>query len=295
MRNASWIRLLGRVAMALLLALFCAGSFARTAVAQTAEESVEEEVQPVVDLAPVVVDGDELFFVIGVSAESAEKRAADIAERIVAVAETGLSAPSFTVEATEFRSGDLYGWGLHRNRDAGRCRLRRLGRTNLGKEGWGENSRGDRSLPRTAVGGWIYETSRDHRGQAGHWLFVAFSVALWLGTRYLRKRADRRIVSWVQRVEDSTGKIVETDTIVSTTRATLWATSFFIFVIALYYYLSQILFSFPWNTGDRGCFARVFYRAHFPCPLGHHRGRSPISSCLPSYASSPVIFSESSG
>ena len=262
MRNALWIRLLGRVAMALLLALFCDGSFARTAVAQTAEESVEEEAQLVVDLAPVVVDGDELFFVIGVSAEPAEKRAADIAERIVAVAETGLSAPTFTTKDTE--SGPaIYIDGHY---------IATVTQADVEYEGLDAPTLAKRVGERIKEAIEAYRERRSESGietaivAAGSWtlLFVAFSAALLLGTLYLRKRVDQRIVSWVQRVEGSTGKIVKTDTIVSTTRATLWATAFFIFVIALYYYLSQILFSFP---GTRGI--AVILLEYFTGPIFH--------------------------
>ena len=262
MRNASRIRLVGRVAMALLLALFCAGFFARTAVAQTAEESVEEEVQPVVDVAQVVVDGEGLFFVVGVSAHPAAERAEVIAERIVAVAEAGLSTPSLKVEGTEFGPA-IYIDGHY---------ITTVTRVDVEYEGLDAPTLAKRIGERVQE---EIEAYRERRSESGletalvaavSWtlLFVAFSVVLWLATRYLLKRADRRIVSWVQRVEDSTGKIVKTDTIVSTTRATFWALTFFIFVIALYYYLSQILFSFP---GTRGI--AVILLEYFTGPIFH--------------------------
>ena len=69
MRNPPWIYLAGRVGIALALALLCANLLAPAAFARAAEESVKEEAEPIVDLAPVIVDGEELFFVIGVSAE----------------------------------------------------------------------------------------------------------------------------------------------------------------------------------------------------------------------------------
>ncbi|GAF97100.1 unnamed protein product, partial [marine sediment metagenome] len=214
--------------MALALALFCSGSFARTAVAQTAEESVEEEVQPVVDVAAVVVDGEDLFFVVGVSAHPAAERAVVIAERIVAVAEAGLSTPSLKVEGTEFGPA-IYIDGHY---------ITTVTRVDVEYEGLDAPTLAKRIGERVQE---EIEAYRERRSESGletallaavSWtlLFVAFSVALWLATRYLLKRADRRIVSWVQRVEDSTGKIVKTDTIVSTTRATFWALTFFIFV-----------------------------------------------------------------
>ena len=84
-RNPLWICLVGRLCIMLILALSCSNFFALTAFAQTVEESVEEEAAPAIDVAPVTIDGKDLFSVIGVSAEPAEKRAADIAVRIVEV------------------------------------------------------------------------------------------------------------------------------------------------------------------------------------------------------------------
>jgi len=80
-------------------------------------------------------------------------------------------------------------------------------------------------------------------------IFVAFSVMLWFGSRYLIRRADHKIVSWVQRVEDKTGKIAKTNAIASTTRGAFWTLAFLLFVIAFYYYLSQVLHSFPGTRG----------------------------------------------
>jgi len=262
MRNPPWIYLAGRVGIALALALLCANLLAPAAFARAAEESVKEEAEPIVDLAPVIVDGEELFFVIGVSAEPAEKRAADIAERIVAVAETGLSAPSFTIEDTEFGPA-IYIDGHY---------IATVTQADVEYEGLDPLTLAKRVGERIQEEIEVYRHRRSEAGitasliAAVSWtlLFVAFSVVLWLGARYLRKRLDQRIVSWVERVEESTGKIVKTDTIVSTTRATLWAVTFFIFVIALYYYLSQILFSFPSTRG-----IAVILLEYFTGPIFH--------------------------
>jgi small-conductance mechanosensitive channel len=262
MRNPPWIYLAGHVGIALALALLCANLLAPATFAQAAEESVKEEAEPIIDLAPVIVDGEELFFVIGVSAERAEKRAADIAERIVEVAETGLSAPSFTIEDTEFGPA-IYIDGHY---------IATVTQADVEYEGLDAPTLAKRVGERIQEEIQIY---RDRRSESGletaviaavSWtlLFVTFSVALWLGARYLREHVDQRIVSWVQRVENSTGKIVETDTIVSTMRATLWTVSFFIFVIALYYYLSQILFSIPETRG-----LAVVLLEYFTGPIFH--------------------------
>jgi small-conductance mechanosensitive channel len=239
--------LAGRLGIMLILALSCSNFFALTAFAQTVEESVEEEAAPAIDVAPVTIDGKDLFSVIGVSAESAEKRAADIEERIVAVAETGLSAPSFTIEDTEFGPA-IYIDGVY---------IATVTQADVEYEGLDAPTLAKRVGERIQKEIDVYRHQRSEAGitasliAAVSWTlaFVAFSVALALGAQYLRKRADRRTVAWVQTVEKSTGKIVKTDTIVSTTRATIWTAMFLIFVTALYYYLSQVLFSFPETRG----------------------------------------------
>ena len=79
--------------------------------------------------------------------------------------------------------------------------------------------------------------------------FLMLSAALWLALRYLLKRVDKRIVVWVQRVEDRTGKIAKREAIVSITHMILRVVAFLLFVILLYRYLSQVLYSFPATRG----------------------------------------------
>jgi hypothetical protein len=247
MRNTLGICLAGRFGIALVLALFCNSFSYITTFAQTAEESVEEEAAPAIDIATVTVDGEDLFSIVGVSARPAGERAADVAQRIEEVAESGLSAPSLIVQDTEFGPA-IYIDGVY---------ITTVTQVDVEHEGLDAPTLakriGDRIIEEI-------EAYRNRRSEAGitaslitaiSWTlaFLAFGVALAFGARYLRKRADQRTVAWVQRVENSTGKIVKTDTIVSTTRATIWTVAFLIFVIALYYYLSQILFAFAETRG----------------------------------------------
>ena len=234
---------------ALLIAVLFAGEFAPMAAAQTAKEAAEEEqaAEPEVDVAPVTVDGEELFMVVGVSAHPADERAADIALRIEEVAEKGRGTPNLRVQRTEFGPAvyidDIY--------------ITTVTQADEDFEGLDAPTLAKRIGQRIKEEILAYRERRSESGitesymAAVGWtaVFLAFSAMLWFAFRYLIRRADKRIVSWVHRVESKTGKIAKTGAIVSTTRMTFWAVAFLFFVIALYYYLSQILFSFPGTRG----------------------------------------------
>jgi small-conductance mechanosensitive channel len=67
--------------------------------------------------------------------------------------------------------------------------------------------------------------------------------------RLFIRRAYARIERWVKVVEEKTGKLAETDVIVSVIRLTLWIVAALLFLLALYYYLSQVMFAFPGSRG----------------------------------------------
>jgi len=241
-----WI---GSFGLVLITALFFFVAFNLTVAAQATKESVEEqqEAEPKANVAPVTVDGEDLFVVVGVTAHPAEERATDIAHRIVDVAENGRSAPSFRIQNSEFGPA-IFIDGVY---------ITTVTSVDAEYEGL------DAPTLARRIGDRIrdeIEAYRERRSESGmmesviaavSWtaVFLVFSATLWFALRYLLRRADRKIVSWVQQVENRTGKIAKTDTIVSTTRATLWASAFFLFVIVLYYYLSQILYSYPVTRG----------------------------------------------
>jgi len=221
--------------------------FSFTSMAQMPGESLEEEIEPGFDVAPVTVDGEDLFTVVGVSAHPAEERAAEIALRIVDAAEKGRGTPNFRVQQTEFGPA-IYIHGIY---------ITTVTQVDVDFEGL------DAPTLAKMIGEKVRDeilAYRERRSDSGRtegiitaigWtvLFIAFSVMLWFGSRYLIRRADHKIVSWVQRVEDKTGKIAKTNAIASTTRGAFWTLAFLLFVIAFYYYLSQVLHSFPGTRG----------------------------------------------
>jgi small-conductance mechanosensitive channel len=195
----------------------------------------------------VTVDGEDLFSVVGVSVRTGEERAEAVIERIIKVAEAGQDAPILRTQETEYGLG-IYIDGTY---------IHTVSDVDVEYEGL------DASPLANAIGDRIVEAIlayRERRSEAGMrasflmaagWTlaFIVFTATTVFCVRLLRKRADQRTVAWMQRVEQSTGKIVETGTIVSTTRATLWMAMFLILLIAFYYYVSEVLYSFPGTRG----------------------------------------------
>jgi small-conductance mechanosensitive channel len=242
-----WRQLMGSCGLVLLTALLSFGALHPMAVAQTTEAAVEEEQAAEVDVAPVTVDGEDLFVVVGVSAHPAEERAADIAVRIEEVAEKGRGTPNVRVQRTEFGPA-VYIDGVY---------ITTVTQVDVEFEGLDAPTLAKRIGERIKEEIVAYRERRSESGITQSYIvaigwtvaFLMLTAALWLALRYLLKRVDKRIVAWVQRVESRTGKIAKTGAIVSTTRVTFWAVAFLFFVIVLYYYLSQILFSFPATRG----------------------------------------------
>lgn len=233
----------------LIIALLFCVAFNPRVLAQTTPEAVEsqEEAEPDLDVAAVVVDGEDLFIVAGVTAHPADERAADIALRIEEAAEKGRGTPSLRLQSTEFGPA-IYIDGLY---------ITTVTQIDEELEGLDAPTLAKRIGERIKEAIVLYRERRSESGMtesiigAVLWtmVFLVFSVMLWFALRYLLRRADRRIVLWVERVESRTGKIAKTDAVVSITRVTLWGVAFFLFVIVLYYYLSQVLFSFPATRG----------------------------------------------
>ena len=239
-----------RLAAGLLLsALLSLPALHSIAVAQTAEEAPDEPptVAQEVDVAPVTVDGEELFMVVGVTANPAEERAANIAARIVEVAESGRGAPEARIQRTEFGPAvyidDAY--------------ITTVTKADEEFEGLDAPALARAISNRVKEEILAYRERRSEEGitesyvAAVGWTlaFLVVTAALWMALRFSLKRVDKRIVAWMQRVEDRTGKIAKRESIISITHMILWVVAFLIFVLLLYRYLSQVLYSFPATRG----------------------------------------------
>ena len=137
----------------------------------------------------------------------------------------------------------------------------------------GQN-RGDPGLPRAPHRG------RHHRKSyiaAVGWTiaFLLVTAGLWLALQLsaAARRSNGSSPGCVG-VESTTGKIAKTEAIVSVTHMILRVVAFLLFVILLYRYLSQVLYSFPATRGLAAILLGVLHRTHFRHRRGHRRGDS---------------------
>ncbi|MEJ2246909.1 MAG: mechanosensitive ion channel family protein [Acidobacteriota bacterium] len=235
-------------------ASFLLSSF--TSMAETLDKSVETRSEPHLDIAPVIVDGGDIFTVVGVSANPAEERAAEIAQRIVGVAQKTAGIPQLSLRpsdsGTEIYLDNRY--------------IMTVNQVDVEHEGM------DAQTLAKTIGGKVREeiiAYRERRSESGLneslvtatiWtaVFAAYAIILWLSSYYIIKYANYKILSWIRRVEDKTGRIAKTEAIVSTTRVTFWSGTFLLFVTGFYYYLSQVLYSFPGTRGIAAILLQYF-------------------------------------
>jgi len=89
-------------------------------------------------------------------------------------------------------------------------------------------------------------------------VFLAFCTLLVIVFRFALHHTNWRVERWVKKVEETTGKLAETDVLITVIRLTLWMIAFALFFMALYYYLSQVLYSFPTTRGFAAILLHVF-------------------------------------
>ena len=228
--------------LAAVAACMAALVLAASAIAQ--DEETDDEAASNHRSATVVVDGDSLYEVVGVSGLTSEQRAEMVARRIVEVAESGDEPVVLTIRDTE------YGPGIHINGQ----RIDVVTPLEEQLEGFDEAAGLATFRGRLVVK--VIEVYRERRTDEAIWrsviytlaytvAFAVFCAALTILNRVFRRRADKRISSWVTMVEQKTGKLAETDVIVSVIRLTLWIIVILLFLIGFYYYLSTVLLSFP--------------------------------------------------
>ena len=218
---------------------------------ESPDDSVSEE-------APVwvTIDGDALFEVRGISGFSSEQRAEAIAERIVQFAEDGSEHVIHRVAPGEYGMDiwldDIQVMSIIEID----TRAENIDAETLA-EAWGliidqavanyRDRRSDESIQHS----WVVAA-----GWTG--VFLAFCTVLVIAFRFALHHTNWRVDRWVTKVEETTGKLAETDVLITVIRLTLWMIAFALFFMALYYYLSQVLYSFPTTRGFASVLLRVF-------------------------------------
>jgi len=230
------------VCVGVLMAALCGPVTARAADAETATQPVTNSFM----VAPVVVDGVELFKVRGVQAYPAAKRAALIEQRIEAFAENpALSPQALTITETAEGSQIAAGNQILLTVFDADARLEQVRRTLLAR------------IYVTRISEAIETYRRDRTSEyllrsTGHALLatLALVVFLWLGKRAVRRidrELDGRVKEQLTGLEARSMRIVSANHLwnaLRNVRQFVWAMAT---LIAVVLYLDYVLHLFPWT------------------------------------------------
>jgi small-conductance mechanosensitive channel len=201
-----------------------------------------------VRLAPVVIDGETLFSVRGVTAFPAERRAREIANRIRAVAANPkIAITSLTLEDQPGGTRILAGSErimIVLDEDAA---IEQVARSSLA------------AVHRARIGEAIEDYRHDRRPEV-LWLHALYAlgltfalmVATYIGRRttaLVRAGMERRYQAHVQRIQDRAHQVVKADQIWHALTGLLNFASTVVGLGAVYFYLYYVLSLFPWTRG----------------------------------------------
>ncbi|WP_375688026.1 mechanosensitive ion channel family protein [Pseudooceanicola sp. LIPI14-2-Ac024] len=194
--------------------------------------------------APVMVDGRQVFVLSGTPSFPANDRAADVARRIVEIAQQSDSMTlDVEIEIDEFgHSVIIDGEAVvtATEPDAQREGLNSTLLTARLYSGFIQDAirayRADRS-----------DTARQQglvNGMIWTGLFALFTVVLVWANRRLKKRGEAIITRYLEQVEEATQEIVRTRALIEIVSVAVQGVFVVLWLIALYYYVSVVLFSF---------------------------------------------------
>ena len=201
--------------------------------------------------APVLIDGEELFRVRGVSSYPAGVRAAAIAQAIREAA----NDPSFDPRSVRTEPVD-FGTRIM----AGQRRLMVVVDADLQGEGVRSSTLASLFAQRIARAIGDYRKARMPGALRGAWLAAALglvalslgvALVFWLG-RQLDRLLETRLRRHVQSLEDRSFRIVDSQRIWSGVRGTLHLLRVLAVLAMLYVFLSVVLARFPWTRGIAG-------------------------------------------
>jgi small-conductance mechanosensitive channel len=199
-------------------------------------------------VAPVLLDGDTLFSVRGISSYPAERRAGRIAEAIREfAANRTLPAESLTVEETSL--GTIL--------TAGGKRLLALVDADAGLEGVSRGVLAEAYRQRIAAAVTEYRREREpavlwrNAGRAAL-ATLGLVLALWVASRLLRRlrgALDRRYGARISDVQFHSFEIVRAEQLWHALHRAINVLAVVIGLIAVYLYLNYVLLLFPWTRG----------------------------------------------
>ena len=241
--NTRLIAALLRGVLAVVLAVLCVPLAAQQGAPK--EPAATEQLEPELPTAAVEIDGDVLFRVRGVTAFPAEKRAAGIASRIIALARDPEFRPEMlqTVEAGT-RTNILAGTRPVMSVIDADARIEGVSRQNLTVvyiERIGAAVESYRKL-----------RTREHLMNAGMYAaaatalaLVAIAVLLWLFRR--AGAALERRLTHVHTVAIQSFQIMRAESILSAARGALVTLRTLGILIVVFLYLNNVLNQFPWT------------------------------------------------
>jgi len=237
---------LARRISVLLLAAFSAPSLFAPAIVSAQEPASTEHADETSPMAPVVVDGITLFSVRGVSAFPAEKRAGEIADRIVAAAKN----PSIAQNALRLDDGPLV-----TNIMAGNRSIMRLVDADALPEGVNRSVLARVWLMRIAEAIENYRQDRTPAFLGRHSLYALAATVVLLAGLLAGRRIRRRVHGTLERlyrprirgVHIQSFHILRTEQIwriLVHLENLLWTVAL---LVACYVYLDFVLYLFPWT------------------------------------------------
>lgn len=229
---------------ALLAAAFLLSMGALSAQDTPPQTIVTEEEEPGVFQAPVVIDGEELFTLRGSSALPAEERAANVAERLITVAENPVG-PKVVITFEPSSLGiDIYADGNE---------ITSVTKADAELEQLDINVLARVQADAIVEAILAYRTARTDEAlissviEVGLWT-VGFAIFCFV-MHWLYRRLKRRITKLVHRhfasVENATNAKVQAEAIAALIRYGVNFVLLTLFFLGTYYYLSFILLAFP--------------------------------------------------
>lgn len=211
------------------------------------EEAAPSSAAPIVETAPVVIDGETFFMVRGGYSFTAEERAALVADRIADVANRDLDgSASVIVRPSEFGPA-VYADGTL---------ISVVTESDAELEGFAPDQVAGVLAKEVAKAIALHREGRSEEGVQRSIVFalgwtaayVAFILSM-VGLRRLRRgRAEARVQKWLADLEAKTGRVVDASALFAAQRLFFRGAMIVIVLTATYYYIARVLREFAYTS-----------------------------------------------